>query len=114
MNKKHKLAVGFVSAALLVSATALAGTWSSQSLLDVIEIDATGTSPSTYVGFASAVTGKPACGTSGWALASGGAENVKAMTAILNSAFLAGRNVEVYWDGTCSSSYARFTAVRMR
>lgn len=115
MIKQKKFAIGLVSAALLVSATALAAGWSNDVQLDAIQIDGTsGTTSETYVGFATAVTGKPACGTAGWALASGTADNVKSMTAILNSAFLAGRNVQVYWDGTCSGTYARFKAVTMK
>lgn len=115
MNKTHKLAMGFVSAAMLVSATALAGTWSNDVQLDQIEVDgSSGTSTSTFVGFATSVTGKPACGTSGWGLATGTADNIKNITAIANSALLAGRNVQVYWDGTCSSSYARFSSIRIK
>lgn len=113
MNMK-KSTVGFVTAALLVSATALAGTWSSQVRIDVVEIDGTGTMPNTYLGFATTPTGKPACGTSGWALANGTTDSIRAMTALANSAFLAGRNVEVYWDGTCSGPYARFSAIHIR
>jgi hypothetical protein len=115
MNKKHKLAVGFMSAAILVSATALAGTWSNtDARLELIEVDSTGTAPQTYVGFTTTPTGKPACATQSVGVLFGSAEGIKTMTVIANSALLAGRNVQVYWDGTCTSSYGRIAAIRMR
>lgn len=114
MNKL-KLAIGFVATATLMSATAIAGTWSNLVMLDAIELDGTSTTPSTFVGFSTSPSGKPSCGTSGWSHLYGSADSVKAMTAIANSAFLAGRNVEVYWEGTCTSSaYARIAAIRMK
>lgn len=113
MIKKLKM-IGFVSAAMLVSATALAG-WSSQALIDAVELDGTAAVPQTYVGFATTPSGKPSCGSgTGWALLHGSADSAKAMTTIATSAFLAGRNVEVHWDGSCTNGYARITAVRMR
>lgn len=115
MNKL-KLAIGFVTTAMLMSATAIAGTWSSQVLLDAIELDGTAATPATFVGFATTPSGKPSCGNgTGWAHLYGSADSVKAMTSVVNSAFLADRNVEVYWEGTCTNStYARIAAVRMR
>lgn len=114
MMKKLKM-VGLVSAAMFVSTTALAAWSSSQGLIDAIEIDGTGTNPQTYVGFATTPGGKPSCGSgTGWTLFVGSADTIKAMTTIATSAFLAGRNVEAHWDGTCTSGYARIDAIRLR
>jgi hypothetical protein len=103
-----KVCAAFGLATALASSTALAaGPWSGPVNIATIELDPTGTGTSTYFSFASAPSGKPACGTSSQAIVVGPAEHVKAVTNLATAAFLAGKQVKVYWEGTCDTTYAR-------
>jgi len=109
MTSTKKIAIVFGLIATLGGAKAFAGTWSGTTNVASVEIDDTGSGTSTYLSFTSAPTGKPACGTSSQVIVGGSTDNVKAITAAAMSAFLAGRDVKMWWDGTCSGTYARFT-----
>lgn len=98
---------------LLVSSVAMAG-WSSYVSVSSVEIDAVVSGNSlTYLYFSSVPSGKPSCST-GSAVMSGSTDSVKAMTNVATAAFLAGKTLRVYWDGTCSGSYGNITAVQMQ
>ncbi len=89
--------------------------WSSLVNISNIEVDnvSTGNGTSTYFQFSTTPTGLPACQSHGAVVAVGSADHVKAMTALGTSAFLAGHQVEVYFDGSCDSGYAHFINVKM-
>ena len=93
---------------VLLSASALAVTWSGPVGLTLVELDpVSSTGTSTYLSFASTPSGKPGCGTAtqGIMIPSAGisAEHVKSMTSLATAAFLAGKNVRVLWGGTCTT-----------
>jgi hypothetical protein len=108
LPRKRLLLTSMALAGVCVSAAASAGVWSNVVQIASIEVDDTGTGTSTYLAFTTTATGKPSCGTSGQVIVSGSVDNVKAITALATSAFLAGRSVKVYFDGTCSGVYAKF------
>ena len=114
MNKAFKkIASLVVVATALVSGTALAaGPWSSSVTISDIEVDGVTGGTETYLNFTSTPSGKPACGTSSQVFLSGNADAVKAMTSVATAAYLAGRPVKVYWDGTCNGIYAKVIYVR--
>ena len=98
---------------VLTGAVALAGTWSSPFALASIEVDDTGTGTQTFLQYAEpfAPTGVPICGAQAKQFMAGGsADNVKAITDLATSAFVAGRRVKAYFDGTCSTGSATCTA----
>ncbi|MET0790535.1 MAG: hypothetical protein ABW061_03360 [Polyangiaceae bacterium] len=113
MKKLMKKVCGaFGLATVLATGTALAaGPWSSAVNIATIELDPTATGTSTYFSFASAPSGKPACGTSSQSIVVGPAEHVKAVTNLATAAFLAGKQVKVYWEGTCDTSYAKIQLI---
>jgi hypothetical protein len=111
--KKKLVMTGLGLGAALTGAAALAGTWSSPFALASIEVDDTGTGTQTFLQYAEpfAPTGVPVCGAqSKQLMASGSADNVKAITDLATSAFVAGRRVKAYFDGTCSTGSATCTA----
>lgn len=111
--KKKLVMTGFGLAAVLTGAVALAGTWSGPFALISIEVDDTGTGSQTFLQYAEpfAPTGVPLCGSQAKQfMASGSADYVKAITDLATSAFLAGRRVKAYFDGTCSTGSATCTA----
>ena len=95
-----------------------AGPWSNTVSIASVEIDPTATGTSTFLDFTSAVTGKPtACNNLSQVIFVGPADHVKAMTTLATGAFLAGRQVRIYYDGGCTVlsgvSYANVQNIRM-
>jgi hypothetical protein len=112
--KKIAGALGIVS--LLVSGAAMAAGFSQYSTIASIEIDAVSSGmSSTYLSFASSVSSnRPACATASLALMSGSTDSVKTMTSLATAAYLGGKSVRVYWDGTCDGTYGRITAIEVK
>lgn len=114
MKKGIFAVVGLVSA-LATSAAFAVGPWSNLLTIATIEVDsiAGGNGTETYLSFTSTPSGKPACGTASQYLATGTADHVKAVTATATAAQLSGRQVKVYWTGTCTGSYANFMHISL-
>jgi hypothetical protein len=112
--KKIAGVVGLLT--LLVSSVAMAAAgWGGYATVSSIEVDAVTTGNSlTYVYFSTVPAGKPSCTSTGQAVMTGSTDSVKAMTSVVTAAFLAGRSVRVYYDGTCDSTYGRIAAVQMQ
>jgi len=123
IGRKVRTAVAAGTVTLIASATVwAAGPWSSAVSISSIEVDSTGTAgngtpgtgTATYLTFSSTPTGVPACSTKTQYVAFGSAEHVKQVTAIASQAFLAGKQIRVFWDSTCESGgYARFMHISM-
>ena len=113
--KKHfkKICSAVGLSALLVTGTAMAA-WSNAVTITGIEVDPISTGSQTYLRFSSTPTGKPGCGTSAQVAFVGNADQIKAMTSLATAAFLSGKTVKVYWDGTCTASvYANVTLLEI-
>ena len=133
MNKHTKKVAGVVGMlALLASSTAMALSLTNPLSIKSIETDATsgtctgssgctGNGSITYVQFTTVPAGAnpaaPACTTSTDTVVlyspQGQAEAIKSMSSIATAAFLAGKTVRIFYDGTCSSGYARVVSIQM-
>jgi hypothetical protein len=88
--------------------------WSNAVTIASIELDPNpggSYQSSTYLTFTTPPTGRPGsaptvCNTSAFVILTGPADHIKAMTTLATAAFLAGRTVKLYWDGTCTGAYA--------
>jgi len=116
MGKFKKLLLGVSIAGLLMSGTALAdGPFSNWGNITNIELGPTSTGTSTYLVLSPAPSGRPnGCKTDPQVVLFGPAEHVKAMTSLALSAFLAGKSVRFYYEGTCEGPYARVKMMQMQ
>jgi hypothetical protein len=128
MFKGKRLTLWLGVSVLLVSAVAAAYSpqWSAPFMLTSVEVDDAGSGSATFLGFSTLPATPPPCGTGALQfMATGSADQVKAVTAMATSAFLAGRQVKVYFDGNCStgsvacttagaSCYAKFKAFTLQ
>jgi hypothetical protein len=115
MKKHSTLALGLVT--LLLSGSAFAAWSVTPVTLTQVEVDASATASNgtaTYLGFAATPSNKPACGTAPQGELTGSVDNVKGMTSVATAAFLGGKTVRVYWDGTCDGTYARIANILMQ
>jgi hypothetical protein len=109
-----RLALKLGLAGLLVSSVAFAG-WSTNSGVKItqVEIDPSTTSgangTASWVGFSPMPNNKPSCAGGSQVVFVGTAEHVRALTSLATAAFLAGRNVRVNWNGSCTGSYGQVT-----
>jgi hypothetical protein len=119
---KIKYSIGLLI--LATSSVALAATfgWSAAATLAQVEVDSTSATngTSTFLGFTGGTlpTNHPTCATAVQGILAGSTDNVKAMTTLATAAFLAGRSVKVYWDGTCETAlgfpnYGRIINIQM-
>lgn len=94
---------------LLASGTAFAG-WS-----NVVSIASVTSWPDaqTYLEFTTTPSGKPGCATTGIHQIIGTAEHIEAASKIATAAFLAGRQVKVYFDTTCTGGDGKITHITM-
>jgi hypothetical protein len=117
MNRKSWcVGLGVSLVALLSAAAVSAASWSTYGYVSIVEVDSSSTVPLVFLTFASspAVT-KPSCSTQVEVVSSANADGTKAIAALVTSAFLAGKQVAVYFDGTCNSSgYAKFLHARIQ
>ncbi|HKO51456.1 MAG TPA: hypothetical protein VJV79_27295 [Polyangiaceae bacterium] len=116
MGKHNKVLLGMSLAGLLASSTALAaGPFSNWLTVSNIEVAPTATGTTTYLAFSSAPSGRPtACNTDPSVILFGNAEHVKAMTSVALSAFLAGKSIRIYYEGTCEGPYPRVRLLQMQ
>jgi hypothetical protein len=109
--KKHATLLGLF--VVLVSSVATAG-WSAATRVTQVEIDTISNGPgfATYLGFSSKGIGRPDCATSLQGVLVGSLDHVKNMTNLALAAFLAGKNVKVYWASTCiNGSYGQIERI---
>ena len=100
----------------LVAGTALAAGWSEQVTISDIDIEAVSTTTTVWLSFVTApATNKPTCtpSTSTQLELVGSADSIKAMTSAASAAFLAGRPVQVLFDGGCNGTHPRVSGVRV-
>lgn len=101
---------------LFVVSNAYAGTWNSSVHITDIEVSfaADGLGTRTGLIFQETLTAAPGCATSTQVLLSGTTENVKQMTELAEKAFVHGKVVGVYFDGTCIGPYANVIGLALR
>lgn len=116
MTPFTKLALGLAAGTMFLSSAALAA-WSDAVYIKTIESGASdGSAGVAYLEFTTTPANKPACGTAGQVRLSGTADNVKSLQSVALAAFLAGKRVKVYFDGTCvaGSTYAKVPVITIQ
>lgn len=105
---KRLVASAALILALAPGASAWAGTWSGPATVASVQIEpdaSASNGTATYLLFTPAVpANRPTCGsvTNSYSGMTGSADHVRALTSLVTAAFLAGRQVKVYWTGGCS------------
>jgi len=99
--KRHtkKIAIAIGSIAILATATALA--WSNSLIVKTIDAEPnTGGTSDVFLTFTNTPSNQPTCtATDGTTILAGPPEHVKEMTVLATSALLAGRPIQVHWNG---------------
>jgi len=99
--KRHskKIATAISSLAILATATAFA--WSNNLIVKTIAAEPnTGGTSDIFLTFTTTPSDQPSCtATDGTTILAGPAEHVKEMTVLATSALLAGRTIQVHWNG---------------
>jgi hypothetical protein len=123
-----KVVIPVVLSSSLIALTASAGLSGIKKLTSVdVETISVGNGTTTYLQFQDSPGGRSCGAGAPQVVAKGSADHVKAMTSVATAAFLAGKSVQVSFDGTCVTSsgaacssttsagcYANFTGITMQ
>jgi hypothetical protein len=105
MKNFSVLGSAVLAATVLYGAGAYAAGWSNAVTISGVEADYISSTSKVYINFSSiANSNKPACASGDEALVAGSTDHVRNVLSLATAAFLAEKQVRVYWSGTCDGS----------